>query len=221
MGASKKGARGARGTGPSALRREASARVAGWLAAARRVPREDYTWVREFEEVSGPTRADSWFWCDLLFRPEASPHCEAAEARHGFHAATVETIDLLRHEYQACGLDLVATEGRNFLVVEVARPGPEILAGGARSREAIRGIARALFADAGLCAAPLCPVGDGGFAVNPQADPLLLARCAERMDGGICGGSLYFVQYKKSPQLIGYLDACQWFDAELRRPRGR
>jgi len=202
-------------------------RAARWLAAARRVPREDYTWVRDFEEVSGPARADSWSWCDLLFRPEASPHREAPAPRHGFHVATATTIDLLRHEYEACGLDLVVTEGRNFVLVEVTGASPEALAGGARHRAAaIRDVTQALFAGAGggpgaAWAAPLRLAAGDAFELNAGADPLLLGRCAERVDGRICDGALQFLLYKKSPQRVGYLDACQWFDDDFRRARGR
>lgn len=202
-------------------------RAARWLGAALRVPREDYTWVRDFDEVSGPARADSWLWCDLLFRPEASPHREAPAPRHGFHVATETTIDLLRHEYEACGLDLVVTEGRNFVVVEAARACPEAPAGGARHRAAaIRDVTQALFADAGegpgvARAAPLSLVTGDAFELNAGADPLLLGRCAERVDGRICGTALQFLLYKKSPQRVGYLDACQWFDEDFRRARGR
>jgi hypothetical protein len=163
-------------------------------------------------------------WCDRLFAPEANPHNEALGARHGFHAATARTIDLLRHDYTVGGLDLVVTEGRNFLVVEVKRPSADVVAAGAGSAASICRMAGAIFRD--LDAEPVFAAGAGegegtSFEFNPRADPMLLASCSARADGGVCGGCIYFVRYKKPAQRIGYHNARQWFDEAFRRARGR
>jgi hypothetical protein len=203
----------------SALREEVTARIAAWLAAVRRVRPDEFTYVRDFEEISGQARADSWMWCEVLFTPEASPHNEAHRARHGFHIAAAGTFDLLRHEYVACGLDLVVTEARNFMLVDVARESVDILATREDRRAgAIRRIARLLFAsDQGPAQAA---IGEGTtFELGACLDPMLLARCEERTDGGICCGCLYFVRYKKPAQRVGYLDARQWFDEDFRTKR--
>jgi hypothetical protein len=211
--------------------------MARWLEAVGRAAREGFTFVDDFEAISGPARAESWRWCDLLFRPEASPHNEALGARHGFHVATPETMDLLRHEYRAAGLDLCVTEGRNFILVQMPKACADILSLAARERaSAIRKIAESLFEAApdaeagGACASPgrglpglALPnaIREGTtFGTDPRADPTLLSGLSCCVDGGICCGELYFLCYKKQGQRVGYLHGQQWFDDDFRARYG-
>jgi hypothetical protein len=224
------------------LGREVEARLGEWLAAVARVPPEAFTPVERFDDMSGTARADSWFWCDSIFREEVNPHNEAIGCRHAFHLATDDTPDLLRHEYSAGGLDLVVTESRNFVLVQVARSCVDVLAlCGPDRAAAIRRLSAAIFA-AGGGAAPAVPVTAAGgaafrgplgdacvplelppvieegtaFSSNPEADPAVLACWKDRTECGVQGGCLYFLCYKKSSQRAGYENARQWFDEAFR-----
>ena len=109
------------------LGQDSDARVAAWLSAVARVPPDGFTPVERFDDVPAQARADSFYWCDSIFRSELNPHNEALGARHAFHAATDDTPDLLRHELAAGGLELTVTEGRNFILVQVERSSLDIL----------------------------------------------------------------------------------------------
>ncbi|WP_437652562.1 hypothetical protein [Sorangium sp. So ce1182] len=217
------------------LGQDIEARVAAWLSAVARVPPDGFTPVERFDDVPAQARADSFYWCDSIFRSELNPHNEALGARHAFHAATDDTPDLLRHELAAGGLELTITEGRNFVLVQVERSCLDILSlCGPDRAAAVRRVAEALFNTGvesntvGVAAAAssptavpvLCPAPgevpelDEGtvFSSNPAVDPDLLACWKDRTECGVQGGRLYFLCYKKSSQRAGFANAWQWFD---------
>jgi len=59
------------------------------------------------------------------------------------------------------------------------------------------------------------------FSTDEGAEPLLLAAWTERVDGGVRGGQLYFLFYKKVPQRVGFRSDERWFDDPIRRRRGQ
>ena len=67
------------------------------------------------------------------------------------------------------------------------------------------------------------PVADGSlFCTDADVDPRLLASWAERAEGGIRGGELWFVCYKRTSQQVGFANPAQWFsDACLTTPPRR
>ena len=205
-----------------ALKREAEDRLNRWLAAVEGIPRGDYTMVAGLEELPAQVRADSCYWCDHVFSPEANPH-DAPDARHGYHLAGDGAPDLLRHEYSASGLALTVIEGRNFLLVRVARGSLDIPALPAEARApALQRAAALLFrAPWRRCTPSFQPpeaLAEGDtFSSDVGADPLLLSCWTERVDGGIRGGELYFVSYKKPAQRTGFAHAEAWFDESFRR----
>ena len=201
-----------RGAGAgTALGRETSARVARWLSAAR-LGREQFTWVLDIEEIPAGVRADSSFWCDLVLQPEANPYSEGARARHAFHVATRGTLDLLRHEIG----DIVIIEGRNFLLVEAPRACAETFALPPPARRgAVQRLAADLFRPA--LRIPAVISERSRFTIGRRADPRLLAGEADRVDGGVDCGNLYFLWYKKPGQRVGFLNGRQWFDDDFRR----
>lgn len=214
-----------------ALGRDVEARVTAWLAAVARVPPDGFTPVERMEDIADQARADSWFWCDSIFREEANPHGASVSARHAYHLATSDTPDLLRHEYTAVGRKLVVTEGRNFILVEVDRSSLDLLSLCGEDRAAaVREIAGSLF-NLGSEVAAMGPAGgsacaplevpenlDEGvmFSSNPAADPELLSCWRDRTECGVRGGSLYFLCYKKASQCVGYANPQQWFDDTFR-----
>ncbi|XYI00111.1 hypothetical protein ACMHYB_10330 [Sorangium sp. So ce1128] len=212
------------------LGQDIEARVAAWLSAVARVPPDGFTPVERFDDVPAQARADSFYWCDSIFRSELNPHNEALGARHAFHAATDDTPDLLRHELTAGGLELTVTEGRNFVLVQVERSSLDVLSlCGPDRAAAVRRVAEALFntgVESNTVGVPsaagpvLCPVPrevadlEEGTVLssNPAADPDLLACWKDRTECGVQGGRLYFLCYKKSSQRAGFANAWQWFD---------
>ncbi|WP_437678658.1 hypothetical protein [Sorangium sp. So ce131] len=208
------------------LGKDVEARVAAWIAAVGRVPPGGFTPVERAEDLPAQARADSFFWCDTIFRSEANPHNEALGARHALHAATADTPDLVRHEYSAGGLELTVTEGRNFVLVQVDRSSVDILSLCGPDRvDAVRRVADSIFNPGGAYtldpAVPVaCPppgetpvLDEGtGFSSNPAVDPDLLACWRDRTECGVKEGRLYFLCYKKSSQRAGYANASQWFD---------
>ncbi|WP_437735522.1 hypothetical protein [Sorangium sp. So ce1335] len=216
--------------GRSCLGQEIDARLAAWLAAVARVPPGGFAPVERFDDVPDQARAESYYWCDSIFRSEVNPHNEALGARHALHAATDDTPDLLRHELSAGGLDLTITEGRNFVLVQVERSCLDILSlGGPDRAAAVRRVAEALFntgitsntagvpspSDAVVCPMPgeVPEVEEGTtFSSNPAADPNFLACWKDRTECGVRGGKLYFLCYKKSAQRAGFENAQQWFE---------
>ena len=204
-----------------ALRREAEDRIARWLEAVESVPRRDYTMIAELSELPAQARAESCYWCDHVLSPEANPH-DAPGAEHGYHLAEGGTPDLLRHAYTAHGLGLTVIEGRNFLLIRIGRGSLDVLALPAAARaEAIRHAAAVLLRAPRQKEAPsfhLPEALDEGcsFSSDAGADPLLLSCWTERVEGGIRGGELYFVSYKKPAQRTGFAHAEAWFDAAFR-----
>ncbi|WP_437799344.1 hypothetical protein [Sorangium sp. So ce693] len=206
------------------------ARIAGWLAAVARVAPDGFTPVERFEDVPAQARAESFYWCDSIFRDELNPHGEGVRARHAFHAATDDTPDLLRHEYAAGGLGLTVTEGRNFILVQVDRASLDILSlCGPDRAAAVRRVAEALFNTGVESRTVGMPVTSGPAACpdlagtqeleegtvvssNPAVDPDLLTCWKDRTECGVQGGRLYFLCYKKSSQRVGFANAWQWFD---------
>ncbi|WP_438027676.1 hypothetical protein [Sorangium sp. So ce233] len=216
--------------GQGALGQDIDARIAAWLSAVARVPPDGFTPVERFDDVPDQARAESYYWCDSIFRSEVNPHNEALGVRHALHAATDDTPDLLRHELAAGGLELTVTEGRNFVLVQVERSSLDILSlCGPDRAAAARRVAEAIFntgiesntvgvpspSDAVVCPVPdEAPDLEEGTTVssNPAVDPDLLACWKDRTECGVRGGRLYFLCYKKSSQRAGFANPCQWFE---------
>ena len=191
-----------------------------WLAAVDRV--EKYTPVRDFGELPPEALASSCFWCSSLFPSCADPHEPALSARVSVHVATAETLDLIKYDYLVNGISATLIEGRNFALLRVARESVDILAlpPGERSAE-IRRIAAAIFSGegrppVGTFALPKTIKEGSRFSTAPSANPLFLATWSDRIDGGIHRGGLYFLCYKRVPQLVGFLNAHAWFDEAFR-----
>jgi hypothetical protein len=54
------------------------------------------------------------------------------------------------------------------------------------------------------------------FSTNPTVGPLRITTWEDRTDGGIRGGVLYFLRFKKSFELVGYPNLRRWFDESFR-----
>jgi hypothetical protein len=205
------------------LQREVGARVGRWLAEVDRAPAASFTKLDDLAGMPAQARAESHYWCDEVLAPDASPY-DTPGARHGHRRASRGAPDLLRHAYTAKGLGITVVEGRNFLLVLVDPRSVDLLALAPRARQAaVHEIARALLrAPRGRALRFQVPdeIADGvRFSTDDTADPLLLAAWSERVEGGVHGGRLYFLAYKKAAQRVGFAGEERWFDAVVPRIR--
>jgi hypothetical protein len=207
-----------------ALQREVGARLGRWLTAVEQAPPASFAAVEDLAEMPAQARAESHYWCDEVLAPDANPY-DTPGARHGHRRATRGAPDLLRHAYTAKGLELTVIEGRNFLLVQVDPRSVDVLALAPPARgAAIHEVAAALLRTPprgrGLRFQVPDAIAEGArFSTDDAADPLLLAAWSERVEGGIHGGRLYFLAYKRAAQRVGFAGEERWFDAPV--PRGR
>lgn len=201
-----------------ALRRECEARIDRWLAAIERADAKSWITLASADELPDEVRADSQYWCDMLLAEGVNPY-DAADTVHACHLATEDTPDLLKHEFTAGGQALRVIDGRNFLVVEPARPRFDVSGLPADMRAS-----RILDLSRAVLRAPHAPgcipsqVGDeASFCADEQADPLLLGDPSSRCDGVVREGALRFLCYKKPSQLVGFASPEGWFDAAFRK----
>jgi hypothetical protein len=195
---------------------EARARVEEWLDAVARAEAARWMPVGSARMLPDHLRADSEHWCDRILAAGANPH-DAPSVRVALHRATRDTVDLLRHDYEACGLRLSVIEGRNFLFVRVARDSLDLLALPERERaDAVARVATALLrAPVRFCGKD--PLHEGVFFCSGSRDPLLLASPEGRTEGVIRGGELWLGCYKKPAQRLGFANARQWVSDVGRR----
>lgn len=207
--------------------------VRDWLASVDRVRPEEYTALARFDDAPAQARADSYYWSDCFFSPQASPHNPDADVRHQIHPATQDTCDLLRHEYAVCGIPLVVIESRNFTLIQVQEPTAEELLAHREPKcgaEILR-LAGILLNRSGhdedpdsapaTFQLPATLSQDCVFSTNCDADPHLLPCWFDRIDAGIHSGNIFFLCYKKISQLVGFFNAQQWFEDNARSPQRR
>lgn len=191
--------------------------------------------LRDLGDAKG-VENESRAWAARFFSPGASPYVKGTRVVRAVHAATSDTFDVLRHEYTALGLDLAMFETAGFAVLRIVRGGDDILALRPRDRiEAVHEVAERVLATRGVYTGRdmqerpyhwrfLFPAGiveGGAFTTNPDANANWLWSWAERADGGITGGRLYFVLYKQREATDGrivMLNMAHWFDGKCWEP---
>lgn len=193
------------------LRPEAGVRVVAWLAAVDEVGPGGWQIIADASQIPAHARADSHYWCELVFAPEANPH-DVPQVARAIHRGGGCSPDLIRYDYEARGLHLQVIEGRNFVLVRVDRRSLDLLALPEPERAlAVTRAAEALFRQP-LCFCHCEPLANGSlFCTSPTADPRLLASWAERAEGGVRDGELWFAAYKRVSQLVGFANPNQWF----------
>jgi hypothetical protein len=206
-----------------ALQREVGERLRRWLTEVDQAPPASFTAIDDLAGMPAQARAESHYWCDEVLAPDANPY-DTPGARHGHRRATRGAPDLLRHAYTAKGLGITVVEGRNFLLVQVDPRSVDVLALAAPARRAaIHEVAEALLrAPRGGALRFQVPdeIGEGVcFCNDDTADPLLLAGWSERVEGGVHGGRLYFLCYKKAAQRVGFAGEERWFDGAVPKRR--
>lgn len=185
-------------------------RLEAWLDAVDEAEGR-FREVASLEELPEHVRKDSEFWCDEILAPAVNPH-DVETARHHVFQEPGETPDLVAHDVAVNGTQLRIIEGRNFLLVRVDRRSLDLLALPIEARHAAaERAAEAIFREPlrfRTCAA----LGEGGLVcTDAEVDPLLISSWSRRAEGGIRGGELWFLCYKKCAQRTGFCNAAQWF----------
>lgn len=177
--------------------------IADWWQAVEEARAEDFVEVAGVGKLPGAALADSRLWCAEFFRPEAIPYRKELRARHAFHVAREATFDFLRHEYEVGGMPVRVLESRNFTLLRIPRADvsrvPEI------AGSLLKLTGEFLFS----------PKTDS-FSTGPFVHPMSMSSWDQRVDGGVRGGELYFLCYKRVPQRMGFPSATGWFDDEFR-----
>jgi hypothetical protein len=184
-----------------------------WLAAVDRVPAKEYRPAAGFEDLPDDVQGSSTMWSERFFAPAASPHAATSQARRSYHLSTDTSPDLLRHQYRFGQLALDVVESRNFTLIRTGRTLPVTAAA---AREAARSILNLKDGEhQWTLQAPNALAEGAWFSSNPDADPMTMS-WADRADGGIHGGALVFLCFKKDQQRVGYPDIRKWFDSAFR-----
>lgn len=212
--------------------------VRQWLQGLERAERAGFTPLMNFRELTdGPgVENESRLWAGRFFSSLASPYTKGTRVVRSTHAATSDTFDVLRHEYSALGRSLVLRETAAFSVLEIARGGDAVLDLRPRDRpESIHQIAEVVLATTGVFVGrtmeeepyhwrflfPEEIVEGCAFTTNPDANVNWLWSWAERADGGIKSGRVYFVLHKHREATDGrivFLNTRHWFDGKCWDP---
>jgi hypothetical protein len=194
--------------------------VGWWLESIDDVPDAGYRDVG-LAGLDGEVRAGSQLWCDDHLAAEASPYVGGRKVRTSVHAGNEGTdtrkvsIDLVRHGYEIDELPVEVVEARSFTLIRLAAG--KALQGTASARAAeIQRLARRLLSQPWVFRFPASIDEGVRFSSNPDVDPDNLPSWTARGDGGIRGGRLWFLCFRKVPDIIGYWSDIQWFPDEFR-----
>lgn len=191
-----------------------------FIGMVERTPPESFRLASDFGALPEPPMADSLLWCGRIFVPTASSHHPPNAARHAFHLADVDPgpADLLRHEYRAADLDLVVTEGVNFVLIRA----------GTAPRKSVNATASALIALPWEGRRPASPGErtvrlpepsgeDVLVSTNPEEHPMSAVEWSDRVDAVIRRGAVYLLCYKRRSETMGFRHDGQWFDDDFRQ----
>lgn len=179
---------------------------------------------------------DSEEWCALFFTAGANPHQADAMPVIAIHRATPETADIIRYDYASGNMRLRLYETVDFVLLRVEQTEVEPLnLHQDKIPAAITRISRILLnKPAPAAPSPVSeeaqtwafqfspPIQEGSrFSTGASQDPHLMPSWTSRVDGGIRGGRLYFMCFKKRQSGDGrliILNSHHWFDGQAWAP---
>jgi hypothetical protein len=171
--------------------------------------------------LDGDVRARSQRWCNEQLAAEASPYVKGRKVRTSAHAGNEGTdtrkvsIDLVRHHYDIDELAVEVVEARSFTMIRLAAG--KALQGSPSARAAeIQRQARRLLSHPWVFKFPEAIDEGVRFSSNPDLDPDILPSWTARGDAGIRGGKLWFLCFRRVPDIIGYWSDLQWFPDDFR-----
>ncbi len=210
------------GSDRHAVKEEPAAEV--WRRAAMDAPNSAYRTVPGLEKLDSHVRGDSLYWSDRFFVPRAHPFHQTGELQISAQPAKKTTPDLVRYQYRVDKLELTVVESSNFTFVWVAGSGVAEEPEASRPALVARVAASILNTKNGehdWVFGSMEPRGkDLCFSTNPQLDAWDLRSWQDRADGGIHGGLLYFLLFKKNAERVGYHRGEHWFDDSFRSGLG-
>lgn len=215
--------------------------VREYVSLVDNVPSNGFVKLTSFDALEDGLRveANSRRWAERFFRYEASPYREGVAVLRFVHHGTSRTYDLLRHVYTYKNVAVEVTESVQVVLIrlhpvddgEILRENDEASAG------SIAGLTRRILALSGRYVDQFGqthtyqwafrykpPLGEGScFTTNPDVLPVpgLLRSWAERVDGGIAKGKLFFLGYKNHLSGDGrliFLSGRHWFDGRCWEP---
>jgi len=220
----------------AAILRENEEVVSYWLDAADRILATAFTEVQNFGGIpdGAAVRSNSVKWLGRFLREEAGPYVTGRRVRMSIHRATTDTLDALHFQYEFGGKTLEVLETVNFVLVRF--DGQEILsftenekqrAITERSGQILNVIGTYLGSDLNdteyrwTFQFPFSIKEGTRFSTNPKANPELMWSWAERLDGGIRNGKLFFLGFKVTEATSGrhfIPNGQHWFDGKCWDP---
>src|SRR5688572_8792208 len=185
-----------------------------WRRAAVEAVSSPFALIESAGKLPPAVRGDSAYWAERFLAPAARP-LEHAEATVEVRIATERSPDLLRYRFKLGTTPVIVLESATFTFVAVehrAIPGPVEIAGVAESLLDVKGHGHDW-----VFAPPTSHGGELRFSTGAEVDAWSMRSWADRVDGGIVRGLLYFLLFKKNPERVGYDNAQRWFPNEFRK----
>jgi hypothetical protein len=209
-----------------------------WLPMLERARLGDYVPLAGFQQLSGGSgvETDSRLWSERFFSSGAGPYAAGVEVKRSVHATTADTVDVLRHEYNAGGFELVVHETGEFMMITVERGMGDLLRLTRRDQViqieqaamrilAVRGtfIGQDMEPQAYHWVFQFPPSITEGtrFSTDASKDVSMMWSWANRVDGGIHDGRVYFMAFKRREATDGrrvFIDMRHWFDGKCWAP---
>ena len=221
--------------------------VAAWLATVSELERAPFEPLASFDRLpdGAGVLADSRTWAGRFLTDAASPYRQDLEVRRSIHPAAGDLPDVLRQQYALAFredpsqppfvLDVDLMETAAWLRVEVRPRGVELAKVDEAERvRAVSWMAARVLRLHGVHRGrddqdqphewvfSYRRLDEGArFSTNPAQDQFAMWSWADRVDGGIGPGQLYFLGFKHHEPAGGrkiLLDQKHWFDGQCWAP---
>lgn len=203
-----------------------------WLSALTRVRPEQYRELRDKDELDSLRHTDSYGWTSTFFRAETDPFKVSPPPKVSFHLDP----DLLRFEYEVNGDQIMVVEHKSVAtLIQVSHPRLDRLPSMTTAQQLaeVNQVGRAVLrieegvvnvnrrggsaSDVWRLRAPSSPKETLAFSTNPGRSVHGMHNWAVRVDAGFYEGKLYFLCYKRDPQIIGFHGNPGGFSDEFRK----
>jgi hypothetical protein len=194
--------------------------LAAVLREIDKAPAPSWTRITSLSEVDRSERGYVVNWDRNFFRPGLLPQEARPEAVISVHFDP----DLLRQEYEAAGMRLAVVETRGFTVVQVVSADTVRLLGlkPPDRLQAISRIGSTLLQVPGpwFPRTPSSAQESAAYSTAPDRWTMGMSAWDDRVDAGIYKGQLYYLCYKRIPQIFGFPSSEGWLRNTLRGDGG-
>jgi hypothetical protein len=220
--------------------------LVGWQQALDRAEKDGFKPLTSVGSLPDGARVElsSREWTARFLRPAFDPWQTRSKVERTVHEGTVDTPDVLRHRFVVTLREapdkppveyaVTVTETTHTLRADVEQKGLDLASLGEDARAAAIGaLADRVVPMSGSYPGAMGesrpyawvfkhgPLVEGArFSTNPGAEVILMKSWADRFDGGIQGGHVYFVGFKRitGTGRIVILDSSHWFDGKCWAP---